>query len=333
MRTIIALLLCAAMLAACAAPPQPAPQPEPTPPAPTPPVIVPYGPPAHPGHTDFLWEVFGGAGRVYLMGTMHVVRDGYNLTPALLEIFGEMDALALETDLLSFGDMMDLFYLSYFPEGETVLEHLSERGRSHLLNMIDAYGLDADYIITNRPFALGSQFLAAAMSGTDFSFTGVDLMLNVLAWERQMPIHALEDYRDMLHNINALPADSQERVLVLPILPPDQALAELERLYELFLSGDEAAMLAHIEYSMNQTMGGDGLPIIFEPVDQRYEYYMLEARDRVMARSIIAHLQSGYNVFVAAGLAHFLGERSIIYFLEEAGYYVSRVDLSGRIAA
>ena len=338
MRIIITLLLCVALVGCTT----PQPQPE-SPPinadnaeavesseSPVEPAQHEAQHEAHPTHTDFLWEVRGGVGRVYLMGTMHVVRDGYSLTPALLDIFDEMDALALEADLLNFSNMMDFFYLSSFPEGETILDHLSERGQAHLLNMIDAYGLNADYVITSRPFALSSRFIDPILAQSDFSFIGVDLMLHVLAWERDMPIHELEDFRDYIRNVNALPADSQERLMVLSITPPDDLLADLEFLYELFLSGDEELILAFIHDTMAQTMGGDGLPIEFEPIDGRYSYYLMEARDRVMADSIIGHLESGYNVFVAAGLAHFLGERSIIYFLEQAGYYVTRVNLSER---
>ena len=332
----LCLLLCLLLaFSACQGPlpqtldPQPAPQPpsaDARPPAS-------YEPVLQPEHTDFLWEVLGGQGRVYLMGTMHIVRDDYVLTPAILDILDEMDALALEINMLDFQYLMSLGDLFVYPEGSTILDHLSERGQAHLLNMIEVYGLDKQSVIISRPFGLSPLFLDALLEDMPFNpMVGVDMLLNLHAWERDMPIYALEDSREMLTNINNLPDDTLERIDVLTIPPPEQLRQDFLDLYELFLSGDYERVLAFLfpeeEEDEEPFLGGDGLPIEFTEADARYSYYMLEHRDRIMADSVISYLESGENVFVAAGLAHFVGEGSIIALLEEAGYTVVRVDLS-----
>jgi len=289
---------------------------------------------ASPAHTDFLWEVIGGQGRVYLMGTMHVVTRDYALTPALLDIFDEMDAVALEVNMLDLTGLLDGFHYMYYSEGVTVLDNLSERGRTHLLNMIEAYGLDMAQVIALRPFSLSSSFIGALLDKTDFTFIGVDMLLNMRAWERDMSIYVLEDFRDIYRNMNNLTYETKERIMVLTIPPPEQAIEELENMYEMFLSGDLEWVYEFLFGEVDEPfLGGDGLPIEFTEVDERYEYYMLEHRDRIMANTIISFLESGKNVFAAAGLAHFVGDNSIIYFLEEAGYKVVRVDLEQRMAA
>ncbi|MCL2580094.1 MAG: TraB/GumN family protein [Oscillospiraceae bacterium] len=329
-RAAICLLLC--LILAITACQSPAPEPDPFPlpddlesPEPADEILTPM-------HTDFLWEVLGGQGRVYLMGTMHIVRDDYVFTPALLDIFDEMDALALEVDMLDISLLSGLMDLYSYPEGETILDHLSERGAAHLLNMIDVYGLDRS-ILHSRPFALSSAFMVAAFEGTHFRpiVGGVDLMLNLRAWELGMTIHSLEDSRAVLENMNNLPADTQERIMVLTIPTPDQMLEDFFALYDVFLSGDYQRVLDFLypeEWEEDDAIGGDGLPIEFTDDDDLYLYYMLEHRDNLMTDKIISFLESGENVFVAAGLAHFVGEGSIIYLLEEAGYQVVRVDLT-----
>ena len=313
---------------------------EPLPPEPP---SVGMGPPApskpalQPTHTDFLWEVLGGEGRVYLMGTMHIVRDDYVLTPAILEILDEMDALALEVNMLDIGYLMELADLFVFPEGSTILDHLSERGQAHLLNMIEVYGLDKEAVITSRSFGLSSHFINALLENAPFnSLIGVDMLLNLHAWEQDMPIHSLEDSREMLTNMNNLPDDTLERIDVLTLSPPDQLMEDFLELYELFLSGDyervHAFLFPEEEDEEEEFLGGGGLPIELTEADELYNHYMLERRDRIMADSIIAYLESGKNVFVAAGLAHFVGEGSIIALLEEAGYSVVRVDLNRGLA-
>ena len=285
-------------------------------------------------HTDFLWEVIGGRGRVYLMGTMHAVSRGYILTPELLDVFEEMDALALEINVLDVEDMMDMLDFSFLPQGQTVLDHLSERGLIHLENMIEVYGLDFYSIISMAPFTISSVFMNEVLSMSSLDIPGgVDLLLNLHAWEMGMEIYVLEDWRDVFNNVNNLPADTLERISILTIAPPEQSVEELQYLYEVFRSGDIDRVLALLSIDGEEEfIGGDGLPIIFEDIDERFDYYMLEHRDRIMADSIISYLESGRNVFVAAGLAHFIGENSIICFLEEAGYQVVRVDLTQRMA-
>ena len=58
-----------------------------------------------------------------------------------------------------------------------------------------------------------------------------------------------------------------------------------------------------------------------------YEENLLVKRNRVMAGRVIEILRSdpGSSHFFALGVAHFLGEQSIVQLVREAGYDVERV--------
>jgi len=266
-------------------------------------------------HTDFLWEITGGQGRVFLMGSMRVVADDYTLTPAIADIVGQMDALALEMDAMDADILPDLMALMLYPDGTTLADNLSESGLAHLTAMLEAYDLNEGAVLPIRPSSLPPTFLAVLAAQSDFTIMSVELLLNIMAWERGMPIYTLENIRTHLGNLNALPADVQERTLVLNILPPDEALAQLNYEYDIFLSGDEQRMTAFLAQARQQ----------IEDADEGFAYYMHSARTRIMADAIISLLEGGQNIFATADLSRILGEGGIIQLLEEAGYQVVRV--------
>lgn len=278
-------------------------------------------------HGDFVWEVLGGQSRIYLMGTMHLVQPDYNLSQAVVDLLDSCDALAVESDVDDMELLEALMEYMEYQDGTTLFDHLSERGQEHVRNLCAEYGISPLLLASYRPMTVSSLFtyLPAPLGG--FESDGVDNLLLNRARSQGKTILELEDALVVYQRFNSLDDDTQERVHILGLPFMEEMVEQLEELYQSYLTGDEERML-ELFNEEEDDLGGDGLPIEFEEKDDLYEDYMLYLRNREMTASILEYLETpGRDVFVAAGLAHFLDEGSIVPLLEEAGYQVVRLEL------
>jgi uncharacterized protein YbaP (TraB family) len=101
----------------------------------------------------------------------------------------------------------------------------------------------------------------------------------------------------------------------------EQALAELgdiERstsaLVRAYLNGDDASMLALI-----QDQAGE------HPLTRAFHAQLLDQRNRGMAKTIEAYLQTNQSYLVLVGAAHTVGAYGIVALLESAGFTATRI--------
>lgn len=283
-------------------------------------------PPAYQPHGDFVWEVSGGQSRVYLFGTMHIVMPEYAITPSVSELLAGCDALAVESDLENQELLEAINALAIYSDGTNLYDHLSERGRAHFEWLCEQYGIPPENLLTLKPFSASVVFELLPAQELGFSGTGVDLMLLDEARTAGMPVLELEDGAAVYERFLSLPDDTMERVCILPVPGPDETSEDLLKMYELYINGDADGMLAFLEDDEGEDMGGDGQLIEYEEKDDLYEQYMFDDRNRDMADSIVSWLETpGRDVFATAGLAHYLGEGSVIELIEAEGYTVKRM--------
>lgn len=281
-------------------------------------------------HGDFIWEVKGGEGTVYLMGTMHVLGKDYALSPGIVELFDAADALAVESNLIDPAVSMGALQYMYYQDRSALLSHLSERAQTHLINMAEDYGIDMSPYEYYHASNLSSLFTMEAARQIGYTAIGVDMMLLLRANDQLKPILELEDYHNTYQGFFDLSDETLERVTILTITPLEETKQELIELYEVFLTGDDDILKALLEEeSEDEYLGGDGLPVEFQDEDEAYNLHMITNRNKIMAASIEEYLQKDETIFVAAGVAHFIGEGTVNELLEEKGYEVVRIYPNG----
>lgn len=133
-----------------------------------------------------------------------------------------------------------------------------------------------------------------------------------VSWE--MPVVALETPEEAVAALSTYVHGNALDTLRAVIDDADGARAEARRLREAYLSLDEAQVLAVLS-DMS--------------VEERHATFIV--RNRAWLRNLLPVLDAG-GAFIAVGLAHLLGEESLLALLRERGYEVERVLGDGGIA-
>ena len=282
--------------------------------------------------TPAMWKVTSPEGSsVYLFGTIHALTpDCYPLPVAIKNAYDECDKLAVEvitqdSSLAITDDAGDPQVNHLLNEGDSLKNHLTAEQYSLLIDYLATYDLDiADYdtftpwLVFRVLFANGTTDINTVDSSISATY-GIDRILEITANIDEKEVLAMEN--------------DPSRVALFSTMPEDVIGAAIEQGCN---KGDEGAAQSMID-SLNAWKTGDleeleriaydtsGVIEEHVPLIEKFNYYFVTARNKVMAAKIKEYLADGGKVFVTAGAAHFAGDEGIPALLEQDGYTVEKI--------
>lgn len=283
--------------------------------------------------TPLFYHVTGPNGEeLWLLGTIHVgdSRTGY-LPQEIYDAFDASDALAVECNVRTFEDLvkqdealqLEVSKCYYYSDGSTIADHIEDAELYDLaLKMMKAtgnYSSNAPYLkLSLWAQLLDNYFVQQAY--TLSSDKGVD---NRLLMRAEASNKTILEVESNLFQLQMFAGWSEELSLLLltEALSADfvEYMTELNEMYELWCSGDEAALTEYLT---------DDLSDLTDEELKLYEEYntaMSTNRDKNMVSTAISYLESGDTVFFAVGLAHVLSDSGLVNGLRDAGYTVELV--------
>ncbi len=288
------------------------------------------------GAAPLLYEVSDTAGhKMYLFGTIHVGDERTGALPEeLYSALSESDALAVEFDITSLAnDLSENEELAkvaanamYYTDGSTIADHISPEVYSYAAELMKAVGMRFDTLMT-RPSVWANQIdnFILSSSRTLDGECGADNRLLKLAGEKGMKILEVESAEKQLKMFSQYPDKTQELILASSLGTSRAEYVEsLTELYELWCSGDEAALREAV--NKETEIPEDATKEEIKAYEE-YEKIMMSDRDTDMKKVAESYLSSGETVFYAVGLAHLLGdETGLVDTLRDAGYIVELVE-------
>lgn len=282
--------------------------------------------------TPLFYRVTGDNGQeMWLFGTIHVgdERTGF-LPDAVLEAFGDADALAVEFDIQAFQEAMqtdpalqtDVTAAYYYANGSTAQSHLETALAAQLSMLMKISGnnsMNAPYMKVAVWQSLLEEFYLSQGS-TLSSDKGVDNRLLTLAREQEKPVYDIESGLQQLRMLTGF-SDELQQQLLQELLDAGMAgyCCDVAELYELWCDGDEVLLVQYLTTDTSE-MTQEELALW-----DVYNQTMITDRNETMADAAKTYLESGETVFYAVGLAHLLGEDGIVQTLRDAGYTVEPV--------
>lgn len=312
--------------------------------------------------TPLFYRVTGPNGqKMWLLGTIHI---GDNRTAYLPEeIYAALqasDALALEFNTEVFEEQMqtdealiaEVYPCFFYTDGSTISDHLdTPELYETAVQLLKAYGYYRNDVDWEKPYSWSSyidafhlrQFYALC------SEKGVDNRLQDLAKEYDIPIWEVESGLFQLKMMANYSDDLQEFLLYSAVASDAQYnWEETSALYELWCSGDEAALIEQITADESWEIAKEDIDLegltgedleraqaILADLDninarlrelkQEYDKAMSTDRNKGMLEVAKQYLESGDTVFYAVGLAHLLAEDGLVNTLRNAGYTVELV--------
>lgn len=264
-----------------------------------------------------LWVVKGPHAKVYLFGTIHVLRPSQQWrSPAVDKALAESQTLWLEVP--DAGDVVAA--RAYVRElGLDAAHPLSTKLSAAELARVDAAaralgapkgeaGLDA-----MRPWlaAITLSVLPAIKAGYAPQ-SGVEQVLTREAIAEGKPIKGFETLGEQMHFLSDLPRDQEIALLVSTLDDIGDAAAKTDEMVDAWRAGDVEKLARLTDENMKRES-----PALYD--------LLLTRRNRNWADVLDSRLRGEGVSFVAVGAGHLAGPDSLLRDLQARGYHVARI--------
>lgn len=259
-------------------------------------------------------------GVVYMLGTIHVGKDGTIYPKEIYSALDESDVLAVELDLLRLGEdpdeVSEAMKLFKYEEGDA--RDCMGEDYDMIREALEIQFSYSESLDTYMPYVWMSMYLGQAVSACSLnSGFGTDRALLEYAKEHSKDIYEIETIMEQ-YTVNANTSIGLQIFMLKDAVSDfNRQAEELRELYDTWKNGDFEGI---------EKLVDDG-EIPDELKDDYKKYYdeMYTFRQEKMADYVIKALKNGDKAFVAVGALHYFASPDIIDYVEQAGYTVERI--------
>jgi hypothetical protein len=262
-----------------------------------------------------LWTVQGEQNAVYLLGSIHVLREGDAALSAVAErAYGDAERLVMEVDLDDPGETDPLAMLEVtqrlglLPEGQSLRGILGSDYES-LNRRAQQAGLDLAPLDRFAPWLVATTLLQIELARRGFSAElGLEQVLARRAAADDKPIQGLETTAQQLELLAGMPMAMQKHFLAMTLDESakfDQEIGELVRAWK---TGDTEALAGLLSDE-------------FDEFPDLYRRLTVD-RNRAWVGRLSDLLDDRDDYLVVVGALHLVGDDSVVDLLEQQGYEV-----------
>lgn len=264
----------------------------------------------------FMWRISDGSHKLYLVGSVHVLRaQDYPLPPELEQAYASSDGLVEEIDLSQFDPMslqVQMTDRGSLPPGQTLKDVVPQGLYLELTAEAKRRGVDMDLLDGMRPWmaSIVMEDLLLRHAGLDPAL-GVDIHFSNEAQAVHKPVTGLELPEDQIGMLADLPETAQEEMLRQSLHEDTTSDPALQEMLTAWHQGDASTL----EKVMLRELSG--YPAVYQP--------MLVQRNRKWVPKLEALLKSGKQYFVVVGALHLVGPDGLLANLRKDGYKVEQL--------
>jgi len=295
--------------------------------------------------TPLMWLVTAPDGQtMYLFGSIHAgTEDIYPLPDTIMDAFNECDYLAVEVDIVAFqrdfAAQVAMGMSMVYDDGRTIADDIDAEILGRARELIEEHNISAGIPVAlldmYRPAMWISLFEMAAveMAGLDAKH-GLDEFFLREAKRQRMTILEVESIEEQVALLIGYSAPLQSMWLE-GVLDLELGTEQTMELYEMWKLGDEDDLTKLTKPVYDDSFYEEHIED-FEDYEE-FLYFLelmdelngglLTQRDIGMADAAMQYMAEGKKVFYVVGLAHLLGEDSVVDLLRKNGYSVERVEI------
>lgn len=265
-----------------------------------------------------LWEVTDGAGTVYLLGSIHMLRpETYPLDDAIYEAFDESALVAFEVHMDSIqAAAPQMLARGVYQDGRTLAEVLPPDLYADLEAQVQGLGVPLQAMSSMKPWMMALTVSALTMQQSGYeAATGVDMHFFERAKSSDKSVIGFETMDQQIEVFDGMPLDDQIAFLRSTLDELDGFVEMMDEATELWKRGDAEEIAGMMTESM------EGQPNLRRRI--------LDDRNQAWVPQIEALLRSRDTSIVIVGMAHLIGDGSVVDLLRERGLSVTRHRAAG----
>lgn len=269
--------------------------------------------PAETAPGGLVWQIDGPKGRVFLVGSMHLLRRDRPTLPAVIEsAYREAESLVMEIDVDAVADeaMAALLLQTATYADDRKLPQVIGKARWRKLRPVLArVNVPEGFAETLEPWGIAMLLTTLEYSRLGFDpEIGVEKQLQNLAARDRKSIDGLETVEFQLGLLDALPAAEQLQLLDMTVKDIDDMPKAVDELYFAWRAGD----LQRLDNLLLE--GYRDLPRLYAD--------LVERRNRNWLPQLHALLEREGDTLVVVGALHLVGDRGLLRLLETDGLKV-----------
>ena len=262
-----------------------------------------------------LWSLQGKTNKVYLLGSVHLLKESETLPAAIDSAYADAEKLVMEIDM----DDLDptqmrqaVTDLAMLPADQTLQQQLGAQTYEQFTTKARAMGIEPAMLDHFRPWfaAITLVQLQLMKMGLDPE-SGVERRLTTRAAGDGKPIEGLETAREQLEIMARLPDKQQREFLLYSVEDAERMVSEVDKLVAAWRRGDATQMAKLLQE------GFDEYPDLYRP--------LTVDRNRKWIPQIERLLEGRDDYLVVVGALHLVGTDSVIDLLERKGYKVNQL--------
>ena len=268
------------------------------------------------GHPVTMWMAEGTSNRVYLLGSVHLLRAQDHPLPRIIDdVYDEAETLYMELDMDDLDPLLmqsKINRLGMLDEGTSLQDVMGDELYAEAKARAAELELPLDMLERTEPWlaAITVEQLALARIGFNPSY-GVEMHLLKKASSDGKEILGFESVEQQLAYLDGLSLDAQ-RDLLMQTLAESAAIQDLmDDLILAWRSGD----IDYLERTLLEDVSG--YPELYDTI--------VASRNRLWVDTIDALLEQREDYLVVVGALHLVGDDGVPHLLEQRGVRITQM--------
>ena len=268
-------------------------------------------------HPLFMWRYENGPTRLYLVGSIHVLKPTLHPLPKRIEAaFSQAEHVAVEVDIVRADPAAAAKTFRKFAllaDGARIDESLSPAQRDQLSDELRQLGIPIEAVAQIKPFVLASQISMARLATFGY-LPNYGIEAHFLSRLGNRTLHELETLEQQLALLASPSMADQVEMLVNTLDDMAEMEPMIAQMVRAWFLGDDGELLRLFE---QYTVGSDA--------DRRLMESLIYERNVTLAAGIKDFLSKRGTWFVLVGAGHLPGPRGIVALLDAQGIQGHRV--------
>ena len=268
-----------------------------------------------PAQHHILWSLQGKTNKIYLLGSVHLMKESETLPAAIDAAYADAEKLVMEIDMddLDSAKMQqDVAELAMQPEEQTLQQQLGPETYQQFAAKLQPLSIDPALLERFRPWFAAITLVQVQMMKLGFDpNSGVEMRLTRRAAADHKAIQGLETVREQLEIMASLPDKQQREFLLYSVDDAERMTSELDDMLGAWRRGDAPALARLLQE------GYDEYPDLYRPLTVE--------RNRKWIPRIEQLLEGKDDCLVVVGALHLVGTDSVIDLLERKGHKIKQL--------
>jgi uncharacterized protein YbaP (TraB family) len=263
-----------------------------------------------------LWEIAAAGGHVYMLGSVHMLRESdHPLPAAIYDAYAAADALIMELDITAIDPIatqMLVNELGMIQNGKQLCDLLGSTDCAEAQRLAERVNIPLSMLTGAEPWFAAITIDALLLMRLGFSPAhGIETSLAASAAEDGKPVSGFETERQQLEMLDALSPEAQRDLLIETLLEGEDIAATMDDLVRSWRHGDTERLEAGLLREIRQ------YPEIYQAIVVR--------RNENWVEQIIKLLDDRKNYLIIVGAMHMIGDNGVPALLRQRGYEVRQL--------